>query len=321
MNESSEYQSIVAICLMASFADGAKNDQEREKLVEVLNGLGLANVNLSAVYHNVLLKKFTLEQAVAGLQTPEMKQLAYEMAVTMCNADGISVEAERAFLKQLSGMLQLPETASEKVVEQADAAAAVALPPPPPPPPPPAAAPAGTSATTAGDTALDGMITRYAVLTGALELMPQSLASLAILPLQVKMVYRIGRHFGITLDAGHIKEFIATIGVGMAGQMLDGMARKFFGKMAGKMAGKLVGGVTRSATSAGVTFATTWAIGQVARQYYASGRRFDTGQLRGLFESLKGQGTQLYERYAPDVQRQAGNLDLKQVMSGKLDAP
>ncbi|HMO50536.1 MAG TPA: DUF533 domain-containing protein [Kiritimatiellia bacterium] len=310
MTTTSEYRAIVTISLMASFADGAKNDREREKLAEVLNGLGAADLNLSGVYHDVLMKKTNLEQACADLTTPEMRQLAYEMAVAMCDADGSTGEAERAFLNDLAARLGLPQTAAVAVVAQADAVASISPPPLP-----------ETAAQPASDAAIEPMIIRYSILTGALELLPQSLASLAILPLQVKMVYRIGRHFGFTLDAGHIKEFIATLGLGMTGQMLDGMARKLLGGLAKKMAGGLVGNVARGATSAGVTFATTWAIGQVARQYYASGRRFDTGQLRALFGSLKTQGEKVYQQYAGDVQQRAGNLDLSQVMSGKLDAP
>jgi uncharacterized protein (DUF697 family) len=309
MSNAAEYRSIVTICLLASFADGNKSEPERDKIIEVLNGLGVDDVNLAGVYHDVLMKKVSLEDACAALTTPETRQLAYEMAVVMCDADGATIEAERGFLTRLAALLNIPETAAAKVVDQADAVAALPAVPAPAPEPP------------ADHAVIDPMIIRYSILTGALELLPQSLASLAILPLQVKMVYRIGRHFGFTLDAGHIKEFIATIGVGMTGQMLDGMARKLFGGLAKKMAGGLVGKVARGATSAGVTFAATWAIGQVARQYYASGRRFNTSQLRELFGSLQTQGKQVYDRYAGDVQQRASNLDMSQVLSGRLDAP
>ena len=39
---------------------------------------------------------------------------------------------------------------------------------------------------------IDDMILNYSILNGALELMPQSLSTLAIIPLQMKLVYRIG---------------------------------------------------------------------------------------------------------------------------------
>ena len=59
------------------------------------------------------------------------------------------------------------------------------------------------------------MILNYAILNGALELLPESLATMAIIPLQMKMVYRIGKTYGFELDRGHIKDFLATAGVGI----------------------------------------------------------------------------------------------------------
>ena len=44
------------------------------------------------------------------------------------------------------------------------------------------------------------MILNYSILNGALELLPQSMASMAIIPLQMKMVYRIGKEHGYELD-------------------------------------------------------------------------------------------------------------------------
>ena len=58
---------------------------------------------------------------------------------------------------------------------------------------------------------LDKSILNYALLNGALELLPQSWASMAIIPLQIKMVYGIGQAHGVALDQGHIKEFIACL--------------------------------------------------------------------------------------------------------------
>lgn len=111
---------------------------------------------------------------------------------------------------------------------------------------------------------IEPMITRYAVLTGALELLPQAMAGLAIIPLQLKMVYRIGSHFGVGLDRNQVKELLATVGIGLTGQVVESMARRLlsgFGrKVVGKKAARLVGGAAGPA----ITFATTFALGHVA---------------------------------------------------------
>jgi len=46
----------------------------------------------------------------------------------------------------------------------------------------------------------DRMILNCAIVNGALELLPDTLASMAIIPLQMKLVYRIGKSYGYKLD-------------------------------------------------------------------------------------------------------------------------
>lgn len=306
-----EAKQILTISLLAAFVDGNKSPAERERLREVTDALAGPDVNTADIYRDVLLKKVTLEQAAAGLNTTESRQLAYEMAVGVCEADGPTTADEQSFLDQLAALLNMPVPEARAIVSQAErivTPAAVVAP-----------LPATEPSLTAPD--VEKMIVRYAVLTGALELLPQSMASLAILPMQVKMVYRIGKAHGVTLDQGHIKEFIATLGVGLSAQMLDGMARKVLGKLVGRMAGGLVGGAARTAGSAALAFGTTWALGQVARQYYSSGRRLDMNQLRNLFTSLRQQGQQLHARHAAEIQERAANLDMTSLLRGQADAP
>jgi uncharacterized protein (DUF697 family) len=109
------------------------------------------------------------------------------------------------------------------------------------------------------------------LLNGALELLPQSWASMAIIPLQIKMVYGIGKAHGVALDQGHIKEFIAAAGVGLTSQYLEQFGRKLLGGLLGKAAGKTFGKLGGAATGMAFSFATTYALGQVAKRYYAGG--------------------------------------------------
>src|SRR5690606_37319561 len=111
-----------------------------------------------------------------------------------------------------------------------------------------AVAPAALAQTAPSDADLDRSILNHALLTGALELLPQSWASMAIIPLQVKMVYAIGKAHGVELDQGHIREFIAAVGVGLTSQYLEQFGRKLLGGLLGRVAGRTVGGVGRAAT-------------------------------------------------------------------------
>ena len=49
---------------------------------------------------------------------------------------------------------------------------------------------------------------------------------MAIIPLQIKMVYGIGKTHGYELDQGHIRELLATLGVGLTSQYLEQTGRK-----------------------------------------------------------------------------------------------
>ena len=311
-----EQQAILTIALMAALADGAKADAERESIrgiAESLGGEGGA-AGLARVYQDVLLKRVDLAACVARLGDPGQRELAYEMAVCVCDADGARSPAETAFLADLKARLR-PDAAESAAFEKAeaelvDAAATVA-----PVAVAAAAAPVASERRGPDGAALDKSILNYALLNGALELLPQSWASMAIIPLQVKMVYEIGKAHGVELDQGHIREFIAAVGVGLTSQYLEQFGRKLIGGLLGKAAGRALGGVGRAATGMAFSFATTYALGQVAKRYYAGGRQMSTDLLKQSFQDLLGPAKQMQAQYLPQIQQKAATLDAGQVMA------
>src|SRR5512145_2015076 len=92
----SQQQAILSIALLAAFADGA-NDREREEIRRIADSLAGENGNaqLSALYQDVLLERVDVTKAAAALTDPAHKQLAYEMAVCVCDADGATSPAEQ----------------------------------------------------------------------------------------------------------------------------------------------------------------------------------------------------------------------------------
>jgi tellurite resistance protein len=207
-----ETRAILSICVMAAFADGAKDEREREQVRRVAATLtGDGATDLTAVSRDVLLTKSAVEETAATLGSRELRQLAYEMAVGVCDADEARSTAEIQFLDRLRGALGLEPSAIEPFHAQADALAAESV-----------VVSAATAAPgTTGSAELDRMILNTSILNGALELLPQTLATMAIIPLQMKMVYRIGTAHGFELDRGHIKEFLATVGVGLSSQAVE----------------------------------------------------------------------------------------------------
>lgn len=320
----SEQKAILTIALFAAFADGKKDDREREQIRQLAESLGNENgvQDIAKLYQDVLLKRVNVNCATILLEDQNHRQLAYEMAVCVCDADGIQTAAERIFLENLREALGLSAEQTELVEHEAgefahlidDAtspAGAVTI---------PSTVQTSTERVSAvvanvSEVELDKSILNYSILNGALELLPQSWASMAIIPLQIKMVYSIGKAHGIELDTGHIKEFIAAAGVGLTSQYLEQFGRKLLGGLLGKMAGKTLGKVGSATTGVAFSFATTYALGQVAKRYYAGGRVMKSAILRDTFQNLLEPAKQLQAQYLPEIQQKAGTLDITQVMS------
>lgn len=304
MNE--QQRAILAVCLMAAAADNYDDDRERAAVQRVADALGGAD--LASLHDEIARGKPDLAALVSALATPEEKQQAYDAAVGIVNADGAASMSERDFLARLSQALGLNAAASQATAAQGSAVASV-------PPSSSALDGALVSAVPANGADLDAMILNYSILNGALELLPQTLASMAIIPLQMRMVYRIGKTHGFELDQGHIKDLLATLGVGLTSQYLEQFGRKLVGGLLGKIGGGLLGGLGGASTGAAFSFATTYALGQVAKRYYAGGRTIDTAGLQQAFTEMLGRARQLQGSYTAQIAEQARTLDVGKVMS------
>jgi uncharacterized protein (DUF697 family)/tellurite resistance protein len=317
-----QQRAILTLALFAAFADGEKHAREREEIRRIADSLAneAGTPDLMKLYQDVLLRRASLEGAAGMLAEAELRQLAYEMAVCVCEADGQVSEAERRFLDNLKSLLALDTASADRIEHEADAIvqlseAAVPASVPPAVAPVAAAGPVVAAQPNPSEAELDKSILNYSLLNGALELLPQSWASIAIIPLQIKMVYGIGKAHGVTLDQGHIKEFIAAAGVGLTSQYLEQIGRKLLGGLLGKMAGKTMGKVGGTATGMAFSFASTYALGQLAKRYYAGGRQMDTAMLKDSFQNLLGPAKQMQNQYLPQIRQQAETLDMGQVMS------
>jgi uncharacterized protein (DUF697 family)/tellurite resistance protein len=311
-----QQKAVLTIALLAAFADGANDEREREEIRRLAESLGEAPgaPDVAGLYRDVLLKRAGLQEAAAALTEPEHRQLAYEMAVCVCDADGRATEAERNFLAGLAQALGLDAGVTAPLDRQGEAMAELAEAVAPAAAAGPVAA-AGLAMANVPEAELDRSILNYAILNGALELLPQSWASMAIIPLQMKMVYRIGKAHGYELDQGHIRELLATLGVGLTSQYLEQFGRKLLGGLLGKAAGGLGRQVGRAAAGMAFSFATTYALGHVARRYYAGGRQMDGALLKDTFRNLLEPAKRMQEQYLPQIRQQADSLDMAKVMS------
>ena len=248
----------------------------------------------------------SVADAVAALTTPQMKRLAYELCVGACDADGARATPNASSWRTSRpgwGSTQ-PRPRRRRFTANAEALAVAPL------TTVTAAEPEALASTMSADEQ-DRVILNYAILNGALELLPDSLATMAIIPLQMKMVYRIGKSYGFELDRGHIKDFLATAGVGMASQYVEQIGVKLLGNVFGRgLLGGLLGGVARQAVSSGFSFATTYALGRLAIRYYAGGRTFSTQVLKDTYASLLGEAKGLQGQYLPAIREKARTVNV-----------
>ena len=163
------------------------------------------------------------------------------------------------------------------------------------------------------DAEADTMIRNSSILAGALELMPNAVASLAVVPVQMRLVYKIGKLHGIELDQKSVGELVATAGLATSSQLVEGFARRFLGGLTQKIGGSIGGAIGNQVASSGLAFATTYALGQLAKRYYGGGRSLSGLQLKETFSKLVEEAKGLQGRFTGDIQRKAKEVNPSQV--------
>jgi uncharacterized protein (DUF697 family)/tellurite resistance protein len=281
---------IVTIAFLAALSDGRTTPEEDRELRATLGKLGIADVD--AVAHRGASDPATLKQVAVRLSGDEARRKAYETALVVCHADGSLNDQETDFLNKLRTALELDPTTTA-AIEKSAAGLAAATPVP---------KVEVASGRPPSDETLDRQILQQSIITGAVELLPDKLATVVILPLQLRMVYQIGQHYGQRLDAGSVKDLAATLGLGAAAQAVEGVVRKLFGGLVGGAAG------------VAVTFATTYALGHVAKTYYAQGRRLAPTDLKRLFAQFQEDAKTIFPKVKDEIATQAKTLNLKSLL-------
>lgn len=314
---------IVTICLLAALVDGVRSPEEQaqfERILAHLGGAPVADGNAS------------LAETVGRLSSPETRRLAYEMAVSVVYADGDVNDRERVFLDELRAAIGLADDGVDGLDEEARSLAEAPLGPPPREPdtdrrvvPRSLFASQGGIPMGSPDAPLDNFIRKQALLTGALELLPQSIASLAIIPLQMRLVYRIGADYGQRLDADEIHDLLGAMGIGAAAQVLDAMSRRIVGRLGrgllGSVVGGIVGGTAGAAAGAGLSFVTTYAMGHAAKRYYAQGRRLSRDDLAALYVKLRREAEAILPSAQEQIHQQSLHIDLPKLLASIRGVP
>ncbi len=295
---------IITIAAQAAIADGNRNEVELAQITAAASRLGLPNAE--AVVQRAAAAPEDIRILAGSLSTDDARRAAYEIAVAVCNADGVADAKEVVFLQQLQSSLGIGSTTGEMSAIASVAALTGAVMQPPVP----------TTAAAQPPTAaeLDAMILDQAILTAALEVLPDRLANMAILPLQLRLVYTIGQRNGQQMSAAQVKDLAATFGIGAAAQFMESIVRKTFGGLAGGLLGGMFGGATGMAAGATVSFAATYALGHAAAQYYAQGRSLSTSDMKALFTRFQKEAETIFPKVQDRVQTVARGTNLQSVL-------
>lgn len=297
--KTSDHAPLIAIAMMASRADGSTGSAEQKAVDDVVARIG--NPDVTRLAQQVEAGSLRVADVASRLSDDDVKRVAYDGALAIINADGVATAKEQAFLSELREALGLSSSDVEESTRTAEMLAAAPV------------AEVRTGQPPKG--ALDDIILQQAMLTGALEILPDRLASIAILPLQLKLVYNVGQHHGQKLDLNQVKDLAAALGIGAAAQSVQGAALKLIGGLAGGLLGGMVGGAARIATGAVASFATTYALGHTADLYYKRGRQLGMNDLRELFDRFQSEARTLYPKVESQIRQQSGSLNLTNLMS------
>jgi uncharacterized protein (DUF697 family)/tellurite resistance protein len=280
---------IIALAALAANADGTLDQQERVSIMSAAEHLGLAEDD--PTLHGVMNGGGDVAQLAHALSSDEARVAAYDVAAAVCHADGAPNARESAFLAALSRELGA-------VAASPDAAST-----------PPAAGAAGD---------LDTFILDQAMMAGAAELLPHRFSALAILPLQLRMVYQIGQRHGQQFDMSQAKDLVAVLGIGAMGHTLEGVVRGVLGSVGRGLLGGLLGAATGAAAGVAVTFATTYALGHAAEQYYAQGRSLSAADLKALFARFQGDANTVFPRVEGRIRQLASGSSLESMLGGLM---
>lgn len=295
----SDKERIALACLAVAFADSHLDAAERrriQRLIEELGGLEGKDLFQTVIDHRIE------PDELARDLPPAARRTAFEMAVLVAQANGVPNEDEEAYLERLRKAVGLSEAAAKGIRLELEPYRDPGLPPTAPGDP--------------DEVETDRLILQYAMLAGAAELLPQTAASVVVLPLQLRLVHEIGRRHGVRMGRDQVRELLMTFGVGATSQVVESFARRVMSGLARQAGGRgvlgsVLGGAASTTTGAVVSFSTTYALGHAAQLYYERGRTVTERDLRVLFQRFQDDARTLYPRVEAEIREQAERLDTR----------
>ena len=272
----------IKVLIFMARADGIFRAEEEQILLETYETLGLPpEVSLL----DLVREDIDLEAELAHITTPAAREQVYAAALALACADRNRSPEEREVLARIKNAFAVATPKTDLLQRFMDDTRNTLLP----------AEIAPISDPAERDKTIEQVIQNYAIFTAVLGAFPipgvALVVDIAILTFQLKMIEEIGRYWGYTTnrrDAELLRD-------GMVG----GMGVSLF-RIAISNAVKLIPG-WGSVVGASLSYASTWAFGKVANQYYASGGKLDAQALQAAFKQARKEGEKIYEQNKAEI--------------------
>ena len=277
-----EKEALAGLKLLVVIAksDGALSPEERTVLADALEGAKLPE---SVTSQGLLDGTYDADALAGDVTSQEGRDVAFSACFTMAYAGRECLPQEQAILDRIGKAWAVPQEKRgllDRILKEArDTAWFTRVEP--------------TVDPRHREAEVGATVLKYSVLSAALGLNPVPIVSLvtdvAVVGLQAKMFSDIGRHWGHETTKDTARQVFAGVGVGTGLRLAANGLMKF------------VPGAG-SVFAASTNFASTWALGQVANQYWESGGRADLKMLREVFVKSRADGRQAYAKHQAEVE-------------------
>jgi uncharacterized protein (DUF697 family)/uncharacterized tellurite resistance protein B-like protein len=263
------------ILVAVARADGTIHNDERRSLAAALESLELPG---GMTVERLLQEDTDVDAQLRELTTPDAREQIYRSAYFMAYADGTCTSEEQALLDRIAQATDVSDetrASLDRIFVGRASSVGVA----------PKRRVSKIDDEFRRTTEIESRITRYAVLSGVLGAFPipgiAIATDLAVIGLQISMISDIGAMFGHTVDRKAAKSLLYGVGLGTGARLaVNNLAKLLPGW------GSVVGATT--------SFVSTFALGKVIEQVYASGGVATKESLRTQFKEAEQSARDVY---------------------------
>jgi uncharacterized protein (DUF697 family)/tellurite resistance protein len=256
-------------------ADGTISPVEEEQLRDALEALPVpGGESPKPLLDELTRDPVDPEKEARSIRDAGAREATWNAAYTLAWADGEPTEAEKRVLERVRIGLEIPEDRATLLGRIYREAADTVL--------PSNINPVSDPAERAKEIREDTQ--KYAVMSAVLGFFPVPFVmDVAVVGLQVKLVRDIGQYWGHKVDGPAAKSLLYGLGLGTGARLaVLGLAR-------------LVPGFGSVVGAAG-SYASTWALGRVADQFFAGGGKADVKTLKESFRTAEKEGREEYRK-------------------------